>query len=163
MLSLIIPLFLGINTPFSYKKLWKFYIISFFTGAYISFIYLIKSSLIYFYSTVSSYLLSLQYAIWCNKNPFKSCLLIFSGLIMAVFYISRLIYFLYFFKQVNAIIAIILLILENKENEGCLIYNWVVIIILQSAKVYIGIKVAVKAELLICLYILIKCRQLIGR
>ena len=62
---------MGINTPFSYKKLWKFYIISFFIKAYISFIYLIKSSLVYFYSAVLLYLLSLQYAMRCNKNLFK--------------------------------------------------------------------------------------------
>jgi hypothetical protein len=58
-LSLIAPPSLGINTPFSYRKLWKSYIISFFTGAYVSFIYLIKSSLIHSYSAVLLYLLSL--------------------------------------------------------------------------------------------------------
>ena len=58
-LFLIVPLSLGTNTPFSYKKLWKSCIIFFFTETYVSFIYLIKSSLIYSYNTVLLYLLSL--------------------------------------------------------------------------------------------------------
>jgi len=58
-LSLIVPLSLGTNTLFSWRKLWKSCIISLFTGAYVSFVYLIKFSFIYSYSAVSLYLLSL--------------------------------------------------------------------------------------------------------
>ena len=36
--------------------------------------------------------------------------------------------------------------------------SWVVIVILQSAKVYVGIKVVVKAELPIYLCVLVRCR-----
>ena len=106
MLSLIVPPSIGINTLYFRKKLQKSYIISFFIGTYISFIYLIKSSLIQYYSIVLLYSLSLQYAIQYNKNPFRSCCLAFTKLIILVFYISRLISFLYFFRQVNAIVGV---------------------------------------------------------
>ena len=59
MLSPIAPPSLGTNTPFFYKKLWKSCTISFFIEAYIFLFYLIKSSLIYSYSAVLLYLLSL--------------------------------------------------------------------------------------------------------
>ena len=103
MLSLIVPPSIGINTLYSYKKLQKSYIISFFIGAYISFIYLIKSSLIQYYSIVLLYSLSLQYTIRYNKNPFRSYCLAFTKLIISVFYISGLMSFLYFF---NAIVGV---------------------------------------------------------
>ena len=106
MLSLIVPLSIGINTPYSCKKLWKSYIISFFTGVYVSFVYLIKSSLIQYHSIVSLYSLSLQCIIQYNKNPFRSCCLAFAKLIILVFYVSRLMSFSYFFGQVNAIVGI---------------------------------------------------------
>ena len=99
------PLFIGTNTPFSYRKLWKSYIISFFIKVYIFFIYLIKSSLIQYYSILSLYSLSLQCVMRCNKNPFKSYSLAFIKLSISLFYVFRLISFLYFFRQVNAIIA----------------------------------------------------------
>ena len=105
MLSLIVPPSIGINTLYSYKKLRKFCIMSFFIGVYIPFVYLTKSSLTQYYSIVSLYLLSLQCAMRYNKNPFRSCYSAFAKLIMLVFYISRLISFLYFFGQVNAIMA----------------------------------------------------------
>ena len=111
MLSLIVPPSIGINTLYSHKKLRKSYIISFFTGVYISFIHLIKSSLTQYYSIVLLYSLSLQYTIRYNKNPFRSYYLAFIKLIISVFYISGLISFLYFFRQVNAIVGV--------ESTGC--------------------------------------------
>ena len=111
MLSLIIPPSIGINTPYSHKKLRKSYIISFFIGVHISFIYLIKSSLIQYYSIVLLYSLSLQCAIQYNKNPFRSYCLAFTKLIISVFHISRLISFSYFFRQVSAIVGV--------ELTGC--------------------------------------------
>ena len=106
MLSLIVPLSIGINTLYSRKKLRKSYIISFFIGVDIPFIYLIKSSLIQYYSIVLLYLLSLQCTIRYNKNPFKSYWFISLRLVILVFYISRLTSFLYFFGQVNTIVGI---------------------------------------------------------
>ena len=41
-----------------------------------------------------------------NRNPFRSYCSAFIKLIMALFYISGLMLFLYFFRYVNAIIAI---------------------------------------------------------
>ena len=105
MLSLIVPPSIGTNTPYSCKKLQKSYTISFFIGIYVSFIYLIKSSFIQYYSIVLLYLLSLQYAIRCNRNPFRSCCLAVIGLI-SLFHVSRLISFSYFFRQVNAMVGI---------------------------------------------------------
>ena len=131
---------LGTNTPFSYRKSWKSCMISFFAGAYISFVHLTKSSLIHSHSVVSLYLLSLQCAIWCNKNPFKSCLLIFSGLIMAVSHVCVLclwvdIFFvlLWVGQRHNNCYFINY---KNEESESCLICNWVVIMILQSVKIH---------------------------
>ena len=100
----MVPPFISTNTLFSYRKLQKFYTISFFIKVYISFIYLIKSSLIYFYSAVLLYLLFLQCTLQYNKNLFKSYSLVFIKSIMALFYVFRLRSFLYFFRQVNAII-----------------------------------------------------------
>ena len=118
MLFLITPLSLGINTPFSYKNLRKSYIISFFMGAHISFIYLIKSFLIYSYSAVLLYLLSLQYTIWYNKNPFRSYSLAFIKLSISLSHIFRLMSFLYFFRQVNAIIADIYKCIQRPVGGG---------------------------------------------
>ena len=99
------PLFIGINTPFSYRKLWKSYTIFFFIRVYIFFIYLIKSSLTQYYSILLLYLLSLQCAMRCNKNPFRSYSLVFVKLSISLFYVFRLMSFLYFFRQVDAIIV----------------------------------------------------------
>ena len=106
MLSLIVPPSIGINTLYSHKKLRKSYIISFFIGVYVSFVYLIKSSLTQYHSMVLLYSLSLQYTIQYNKNPFRSCYLAFIKSIISVFYISRLMSFSYFFRQVNAIVGV---------------------------------------------------------
>ena len=73
--------------------------------AYIPFIYLIKSFFIQYYSIVLLYLLFLQYTIQYNRNPFRSYYLAVIGLI-SLFYVSRLILSLYFFRQVNAIVGI---------------------------------------------------------
>ena len=99
------PPSIGINTLFSCRKLRKSCTISFFIGVYVLFIYLIKSSLTQYYSILLLYLLSLQCAMRCNKNPFKSCLLAFVKSIMALFHVFGLRSFSYFFRQVNAIIA----------------------------------------------------------
>ena len=100
------PLSIGTNTLYSQRKLWKSYTISLFIGTYISFIHLIKSSFIQYYSIVSLYSLSLQCAIRCNRNPFRSYYLAFIKSIMALSYVFGLILFLYFLGQVNAIIVV---------------------------------------------------------
>ena len=110
MLSLIVPPSLGTNTLFSRRKLRKSRIISLFIGTYVSFIYLIKSSFIQYHSIVLLYSLSLQYAIRCNRNLFRSYYSAVTGLI-SLFYIFRLISSSYFFRQVNAIVGI--------ELTGC--------------------------------------------
>ena len=99
------PLFIRTNTPFSCRKLQKSYTISFFIGVYISFIYPIKSSLIQYYSILLLYSLSLQCAIQCNKNSFRSCGLAFTKLSISLSYVFRLMSFSYFFRQVDAIMA----------------------------------------------------------
>ena len=58
-LSLITPLFIGINTLYSQRKLRKSCMISLFTGIYISFVHPTKSSFIQYYSIILSYSLSL--------------------------------------------------------------------------------------------------------
>ena len=99
------PPSIGINTPFFCRKLRKSYTISFFIGVHVSFIHLIKSSLIQYYSILSLYSLSLQYVMRYNKNLFRYYGLTFAKLSIFLSYIFRLISFSYFFRQVDAIIA----------------------------------------------------------
>ena len=98
-------LHIGTNTPFSCRKLWKSCTISLFIKVHVPFIHLIKSSLTQYHNIVSLYLLSLYCVMRCNKNPFRSCGLAFAKLIISLFHVFRLMSFLYFFGQVNAIMA----------------------------------------------------------